>query len=213
VVVWVFLTDNNTTPTKVVLSCFGLLVGLWQLVRDLLRLVRNLVKKCYMVLWKLVRDLNQSVKNQSQDNMAQASNRKRSFQKMKMAGENKTEVLKAVNVEIEKLRNKLEDKLEEVKDLQEKVKKLVAIVMESEIKIKVLGEDKHEQKDTSKKHSKVNDKENYVMTETKEHTTLLNCKICEIYFDKFCDPEMHIKRCHEKHQEFVCKKCEKKFVT
>jgi hypothetical protein len=35
VVVWWwcggFLTDNNTTPTKVVLSCFGLLVGLWQL--------------------------------------------------------------------------------------------------------------------------------------------------------------------------------------
>jgi hypothetical protein len=29
VVVGVFLTDNNTTPTKVVLSCFGLLVGLW----------------------------------------------------------------------------------------------------------------------------------------------------------------------------------------
>jgi hypothetical protein len=25
-----FLTDNNTTPTKVGLSCFGLLVGLWQ---------------------------------------------------------------------------------------------------------------------------------------------------------------------------------------
>jgi hypothetical protein len=25
-----FSTDNNTTPTKVVLSCFGLLVGLWQ---------------------------------------------------------------------------------------------------------------------------------------------------------------------------------------
>ena len=98
--------------------------------------------------------------------MAQASNRKRSFQKMKMAGENKTEALKAVNVEIEKLRNKLEDKLEEVKDLQEKVKELVAIVKESEIK--VLGEDKHEQKDTSKKHSKVNDKENDVMTETKE---------------------------------------------
>jgi hypothetical protein len=34
VVVWWcggFFTDNNTTPTKVVLSCFGLLVGLWQL--------------------------------------------------------------------------------------------------------------------------------------------------------------------------------------
>jgi hypothetical protein len=34
VVVWcgvVFLTDTNTTPTKIVLSCFGLLVGLWQL--------------------------------------------------------------------------------------------------------------------------------------------------------------------------------------
>jgi hypothetical protein len=31
VVVVVFLTDNNTTPTKVVLNCFGLLVGLWQL--------------------------------------------------------------------------------------------------------------------------------------------------------------------------------------
>jgi hypothetical protein len=26
-----FFTDNNTTPTKVVLSCLGLLVGLWQL--------------------------------------------------------------------------------------------------------------------------------------------------------------------------------------
>jgi hypothetical protein len=26
----VFFTDNRTTPTKVVLSCFGLLVGLWQ---------------------------------------------------------------------------------------------------------------------------------------------------------------------------------------
>ena len=25
------VTDNNTNPTKVVLSCFGLLVGLWQL--------------------------------------------------------------------------------------------------------------------------------------------------------------------------------------
>jgi hypothetical protein len=30
VVWWFFLTDNITTPTKVVLSCFGLLVGLWQ---------------------------------------------------------------------------------------------------------------------------------------------------------------------------------------
>ena len=27
-----FSTDNNTTLTKVVLSCFGLLVGLWQFV-------------------------------------------------------------------------------------------------------------------------------------------------------------------------------------
>ena len=25
-----FVTDNNTTPTKVVLSCLGLFVGLWQ---------------------------------------------------------------------------------------------------------------------------------------------------------------------------------------
>ena len=32
VVVWCgFLTDYKTTQTKVVLSCFGLLVGLWQL--------------------------------------------------------------------------------------------------------------------------------------------------------------------------------------
>jgi hypothetical protein len=30
VVVVVFLTDNKTTPTKVVLSYFRLLVGLWQ---------------------------------------------------------------------------------------------------------------------------------------------------------------------------------------
>jgi hypothetical protein len=31
-VVWCggFITDYKTTPTKVVLSCFGLLVGLWQ---------------------------------------------------------------------------------------------------------------------------------------------------------------------------------------
>jgi hypothetical protein len=29
-VVVVFFTDYNATPTKVVLSCFGLLVGLWQ---------------------------------------------------------------------------------------------------------------------------------------------------------------------------------------
>ena len=26
-----FLTDTNTTPTKAVLGCFGLFVGLWQL--------------------------------------------------------------------------------------------------------------------------------------------------------------------------------------
>jgi hypothetical protein len=32
VVVVVFLTYNNNTPTKVVLSCFWLLLGLWQLV-------------------------------------------------------------------------------------------------------------------------------------------------------------------------------------
>jgi hypothetical protein len=32
VVLWCggFFTDYNTTPTKVVLSCFGMLVGLWQ---------------------------------------------------------------------------------------------------------------------------------------------------------------------------------------
>jgi hypothetical protein len=30
---WWFLTDINTTPTKVVLSFLGLLVGLWQLLR------------------------------------------------------------------------------------------------------------------------------------------------------------------------------------
>jgi hypothetical protein len=28
----VFFTVNNTTPTKVVLCCFGLLVGLWQFI-------------------------------------------------------------------------------------------------------------------------------------------------------------------------------------
>ena len=31
---FVFFTDNKTTPTKVVLSCFGLLVGLWQLITE-----------------------------------------------------------------------------------------------------------------------------------------------------------------------------------
>ena len=33
-VVVFILTDNKTTPTKVVFSCFGLLVGLWQLEAD-----------------------------------------------------------------------------------------------------------------------------------------------------------------------------------
>ena len=94
---------------------------------------------------------------------------------MKMARENKTNVLTAVNVEIETLGSKLEDNLEEVKDVRKKVQELVAIVKESGIK--VFGEDMHEQKDTSKKHSNVNDKENDVMTLTKEHYTLLNCKI------------------------------------
>ena len=42
VVVVVFLTDNNTTPTKVVLSCFGLLVGLWQLLADYLQVVKSI---------------------------------------------------------------------------------------------------------------------------------------------------------------------------
>jgi hypothetical protein len=27
---WFILTDNSATPAKVVLSCFGLLFGLWQ---------------------------------------------------------------------------------------------------------------------------------------------------------------------------------------
>ena len=31
-----FFTDYNTTPTKVVLSCFGLLVGLWQYIEPVL---------------------------------------------------------------------------------------------------------------------------------------------------------------------------------
>ena len=33
--VWWFFTDYKTSPTKVVLSCFGLLVGLWQLALNL----------------------------------------------------------------------------------------------------------------------------------------------------------------------------------
>jgi hypothetical protein len=54
-VVWwwwcgVFFTDNNTTPTKVVLSWFGLSVGLWQLtgVGGIIRFVITLagVEKC-----------------------------------------------------------------------------------------------------------------------------------------------------------------------
>jgi steroid 5-alpha reductase family enzyme len=44
VVVVVFLTDNNNTPTKLVLSCFGLLVGLWQY-----RLTQINVYKNYMI--------------------------------------------------------------------------------------------------------------------------------------------------------------------
>ena len=81
--------------------------------------------------------------------MAPSSKRKRSFQKMKMAAENKTMILKAVNDEIETLRSNLEDKLEEVKDLQQKVKELVAIVRKSETKVFV--EDPHDQKDASLK--------------------------------------------------------------
>ena len=36
----VFLTDDITTPTKVVLSCFGLFVGLWQYLYDGFKLPR-----------------------------------------------------------------------------------------------------------------------------------------------------------------------------
>jgi hypothetical protein len=42
VVVVGFLTDNNATPKKVVLSCFGLLVELWQFHR---------VLTCYLLLF------------------------------------------------------------------------------------------------------------------------------------------------------------------
>jgi hypothetical protein len=46
VVVWCgFFTDYNTTPTKVVLSCFGLLVGLWQLQWQ--RLVKRTIYEAY----------------------------------------------------------------------------------------------------------------------------------------------------------------------
>ena len=48
---------------------------------------------------------------------------------------------------------------------------------------------------------------------TTKHSFLLKCKICEIYFDKFCDLERHIKSCHEQYQEFACENCDKKFVT
>ena len=44
VVVVVFLTDNITIPTKVVLSCFGLLVGLWQ-VSQFIECYSNVPKK------------------------------------------------------------------------------------------------------------------------------------------------------------------------
>ena len=132
-----------------------------------------------------------------------------------MDGENKTLMLKAVNVEIETLRSNLEDKPEEVKDLQQKVKELVAIVRKSETKVFV--EDTHDQKDTSRKYSKVNDNsvnEEYdERSKTEKHSFLLKCKICEINFDKFCDLERHIKSCHEQYQEFVCENCDKKFVT
>ena len=58
-------------------------------------------------------------------------------------------MLKAGAVKIETLRSNLEDKLEEVKDLQQKVKELVAIVRKSETKVFV--EDPHDQKDASLK--------------------------------------------------------------
>ena len=41
---------------------------------------------------------------------------------------------------------------------------------------------------------------------------LIDCKLCEITFNRFVDLENHIKTCHDKHQVFQCNKCEKGFV-
>jgi hypothetical protein len=41
----------------------------------------------------------------------------------------------------------------------------------------------------------------------------LNCNLCERTFGKNSDLETHIKDHHEKHDEFDCDQCDKKFVT
>jgi hypothetical protein len=51
VVVWGYLNNNNTTPTKVVLKCFGLLVGLWQIDGSLKKTVY--IRKCPEFLFLL----------------------------------------------------------------------------------------------------------------------------------------------------------------
>ena len=45
-----FLTDYNTTPTKVVLSCFGLLVGLWQLGKHEVEVYGRALMACVFVV-------------------------------------------------------------------------------------------------------------------------------------------------------------------
>ena len=39
------------------------------------------------------------------------------------------------------------------------------------------------------------------------------CELCEQVFDKNCDLENHIIKCHEDYQQFECEKCRKTFVT
>ena len=41
---------------------------------------------------------------------------------------------------------------------------------------------------------------------------VMDCKLCEMTFDRFVDLENHIRTCHANHQVFHCDKYEKGFV-
>ena len=44
------------------------------------------------------------------------------------------------------------------------------------------------------------------------YPNVMDCKLCEMTFDRFVDLENHIRTCHANHQVFHCDKCEKGFV-
>ena len=153
--------------------------------------------------------------------------------------------MKALNVKIGKILDKLEDQT----NLQEIVKYLKEIIVKFEDKLIVkdvkdkedmnckedIDADTHsitdicrESNDEESIVEHTNDKDNISRKEDtleepkslaiqeikrKSISKLVICEHCEQVFDKNCDLEYHIIKCHEDYQQFECEECRKTFVT